>query len=102
MRIINVNLLNYHHHNGTTDFVDSIVSLNLFPCITKPTRITRNSSNIIDNIFANNMFHTNKSDLLMNDITDKLPIFTFSLHEVKRNKSKTFIYKRITDVCSPR
>ena len=38
-REFNVNLLNYHHHNGTTDFVDSLVSLNIFPCIT--TRITR-------------------------------------------------------------
>ena len=33
----------------------------------------------------------------MNDITDHLPIFTFSLHEVKRNESKTFIYKRKND-----
>ena len=88
----NVNLLNYnHHHNGTTDFVDSLVSLNPFLCITKPTRITRHSSTIIDNI------STNKSGLLMNDITDHLPIFTFSLHEVKRNESKTFIYKRKND-----
>ena len=30
----------------------------------------------------------------MNDITDHLPISTFDLHEVKRNKSKTFVYKR--------
>ena len=30
----------------------------------------------------------------MNDITDHLPIFTFSLYEVRRNKSKTFVYKR--------
>ena len=33
----------------------------------------------------------------MNDITDHLPIFTFSLHEVKRNESKTFVYKRKND-----
>ena len=93
----NVNLLNYHHHNGTRDFVDSLVSLSLFPCITKPTRITRDASTIIDNIFTNNIFHTDKSGLLMNDITDHLPIFTFSLHEVKRNESKTFIYERKND-----
>ena len=93
----NVNLLNYHHHNGTTDFIDSLVSLNLFPCITKPTCITRHSSTIIDNIHTNNIFHTNKSGLLMNDIIDHLPIFTFSLHEVKRNESKIFIYKRKKD-----
>ena len=80
----NVNLLNYHHHNGTTDFVDSLVSLNLFPCITKPTRITRHSSTIMDNISTNNIFHRNKSGLLMNDITDHLPIFAFYLHEVKK------------------
>ena len=27
---VNVDLLNYHHHNGTTDLVDSLVSLNCF------------------------------------------------------------------------
>ena len=80
---LNVNLLNYCHHNGTTDFVDSLVSLNLFPCITKPTRITRHSITIKDNIFTNNIFYSDKSGLLVNDITDHLPIFTFSLHEVK-------------------
>ena len=76
----NVNLLNYHNHNGTTDFVHSLVSFNLFLCITKPTRITKHSSTIIDNISTNNIFHVNKRGHLMNDITDHLHIFTFSLH----------------------
>ena len=33
----------------------------------------------------------------MNDITDHLPIFASCLHEVKRNESKTFVYKRKND-----
>ena len=53
----NVNLLNYHYHNETTNFIDSLVSLNPFQCINKPTHITRHSSTLIDNIFTNNIFH---------------------------------------------
>ena len=71
--------------------------MNLFLCITKPTRITKHSSTIINNIITSNIFHSNKNGLLMNDITDHLPIFTFSLHEVKRSESKTFIYRRKND-----
>ena len=33
----------------------------------------------------------------MNDIPDHLPIFAFSLHEVRRNESNTFIDERKND-----
>ena len=54
---INVNLLSYHHHNDTMNFIDSLVSLNLFPCINKSTRIARHSNILIDNIYTSNIFH---------------------------------------------
>ena len=64
-----VNLLNYHHHNDSRSFINSLFSLKLFPCNNKPTRITRHTSTLIDNISKNNIFHENKSCLLIDDNT---------------------------------
>ena len=48
-------------------------------------------------IFTNNIFHENKSGLLINDITDHHLIFTLCPYDVERNPKKIFIYKRRND-----
>ena len=47
----NINILQTDKHLPSDDFLDSVYSLSLFPLITKPTRITANTSTSIDNIF---------------------------------------------------
>ena len=49
----NVNLLNYHEHNQTNEFLDSLASNSFIPLILQPTRITSHSNSLIDNIFSN-------------------------------------------------
>ena len=49
----NINLLNFESHVPTNDFVNTFFSYNFLPCINHPTRISHNSSTIIDNIFTN-------------------------------------------------
>ena len=44
----NVNLLNHSIHSGTSIFLDSLLSKGLLPLITLPTRITQNSSTLIN------------------------------------------------------
>ena len=51
----------------------------LFPLINKPSRITEFSQTLIDNIFTNNIETVNNSGLLINDITDHLPVFVKSV-----------------------
>ena len=41
-------------HKPTSDFLDTIYSHNLFPLITKPTRVTSHSATLIDHILSNN------------------------------------------------
>ena len=54
------------------------------PLITKPTRITKSTATLIDNIFTNNANKTgHQSGILLNDISDHLPIFTITEHETK-------------------
>ena len=44
----NVNLLNHSTHSGTSIFLDFLLSKGLLPLINLPTRITQNSSTLIN------------------------------------------------------
>ena len=62
----NIDILKHDSHSGTKHFVDTMYSLNLYPLINTPTRVTRESATLIDNIFTNlltnlkdNFFDTN-------------------------------------------
>ena len=80
----NFDLLNYHNHNGTTDFLNNMNTLSLSPIITKPTRITDNSATLIDNIFLNTPTNY-KTGCIINDISDHLPIFLIKKDALKIN-----------------
>ena len=92
----NIDLLKYKIHQNTSRFVDMIFSLGLFPLITKPSRITQHSHTLIDNIITNNIQQKTNSGLLLNDISDHLPVFVIvqKHNEVKGKK----IYRYIREV----
>ena len=46
----NINLLNYETHTGTRNFIDTLFSYSIRPLVTQPTRITLESSTLIDYI----------------------------------------------------
>ena len=47
--------------------------------ITKPTHITSNTTSLIDNIFANNVTCLSVNGLIVNDLSDNVPIFSVAL-----------------------
>ena len=53
----NIDLL--AENNTTTDFINSVYSMSLYPTITRPTRITTHSATLIDNIFINIVYKQN-------------------------------------------
>lgn len=69
----NINLLN--PQVLTDGFTEAMYNMGLYPVINKPSRITTHSASLIDNIFTNNIYNNLLSGLLMNDITDHLPVF---------------------------
>ncbi|XDV33591.1 hypothetical protein PO909_003956 [Leuciscus waleckii] len=71
----NIDLLNPNKHKLTDEFIDLMFSMSLFPLITKPSRISSHCATLIDNIFTNRMDNSLKSGLLLNDISDHLPVF---------------------------
>ena len=71
----NVDLLKYSCHDATSNFIDQLYSYGLHPLIMRPTRITKESATIIDNIFTNELQRISPSGLIINDLSDHLPIF---------------------------
>ena len=73
-----------------TIFFTSFMSLRLIPCNGKPTRITSYSNTLIDNIHTNNIYHGINSSLLINDITDHLPVFIICPNHVQRHEIRQY------------
>ena len=80
----NTDLLNPQGHTGTTDFINTMYSVGLFPRITKPSRITRSSATLIDNIYSN-IIDATEGGLFIQDISDNLPIFTTFQYNLRGN-----------------
>ncbi len=71
----NVDLLNPNEGKENKDFIDTMYSIGLVPTILKLTRITNNSATLIDNFFTNELGSRIISGLLLNDVSDLLPVF---------------------------
>ena len=81
-------------HKNTSDLFDIFYSRNFIPTITKPTRITHSSATIIDNIYVkgNNNFKM-ISGILTCNISDHLPIFTFTTRKKKHQDRAPLKFK---------
>ena len=70
-----IDLLKSNNHTKTTEFVNTMFSMSFYPLILKPSRITRDSAILIDNIFVNLIDGKIKRGLLMTDVSDHLHVF---------------------------
>ena len=75
----NINLLDYDTNVNVRNFVDLLVSNNLFSTIVKPTRVTGATSTLIDHIWTNNYMNCNSNGIFYDKITDHYPIFQLFL-----------------------
>ena len=70
----NLDFLSHGKHKDTEKFINTMVDASFLPCITRPTRVTRNSATLIDNIFIDNSNHDSlKSCIILHDISDHYP-----------------------------
>lgn len=97
---LNIDLLKVSIHKASADYLDMLYARGLYPLITKPSRITETSTTLIDHIFTNSLENTLKSGLVVNDISDHLPVFLTLewniTHEVV-NKVQRYIRLRKDD-----
>ena len=71
----------------------------LYPTITRPTRITKQSATLIDNIFVSMNLHKKyESAILINDMSDHLPILPLLRQtKLKKNMPLTFESRNLND-----
>lgn len=69
-----INLLNLQNEKEINNFIEIMYDKGYHPLITKPSKFSRKSSTIIDNIFYNNLKET-VNGLIVSDVSDDLPVF---------------------------
>ena len=73
----NLDLLKCHIHQNTQLLIDIMTKNNMHPTITKCMHITNTSATLIDNVFIDNkLFQSFDSCILLEDISDHLPVLT--------------------------
>ena len=71
----NLNLLKSETHKGTHEFLDLMLQHQLYPSVTRPSRVTQTTATLINNIFISEKFHRLfDSAVLLRDILDHLPL----------------------------
>ena len=93
----NIDLFHYSDHAPTQEFVDSLFSHMFIPLINRPTRITAHSATLIDNIFTNNVRCKHFNGIVINDISDHLPVFVYEVDETEiasKNSQTKYLTKR--------
>ena len=82
----NLDFLKSSTHKGTQTFVQMTLEHGLVPTITRPTRITKSTATLIDNILVSQNFCVKfMSSILLDDISDHLAS-TLVIHDVFANK----------------
>lgn len=90
----NINLLNPSAAICTEEFLNVVYNNSFRPLIDKPTRITKKSFTIIDNIVTNVISRPINAGIVYCDITDHLPIFQIT--DIPTGQS---MEKSIANVC---
>ena len=72
----NINLLSSETHALTSEFLELMFSNMYVPLINRPTRVSKSTATIIDNIFTNcKHFDSAFSGIMYTDISDHFPVF---------------------------
>ena len=88
-----LDFLKADRHNTTNEFIQCNLDFGLIPTITRPTRITKTSATLIDNIIVSqNLCGSFVSSILVNDTSDHLPTVCV-LDSVKLSKKEPMVIR---------
>lgn len=93
----NLNMMKYTQVRGAHQFLETLLSDNFIPQITLPTRVTKNSVTLIDNIFSDNHDHKCISGNTTTSISDHLPqvLIIGNLKQTPLRKDVKISFKKI-------
>ena len=93
----NLDFLKHTTHLATENFISMMLENGSFPCITRPTRVTRMSATLIDNVFLSyRLYEKMKCSVIMHDISDHFPSICI-VSNVKADK-KNPVYTTYCDI----
>ena len=93
-----MDLLKYEKHAITKEFLEYNIDQNLFPVITKPTRVTRSSATLIDNVIIGQTLQDEyESKIIVSDISDHFPSLVRLYKPTLFTKKPTRIETRAID-----
>ena len=72
----NIDLLKVKTNKHYCEYFDEVISQGFIPKVTLPTRISEQSSTLIDNIYTSNIDERESSGILLNQISDHQMVFT--------------------------
>ena len=85
----NMDLIKSEQHANTETFLEEILRLELYPLITCPTRVTKSSATLIDNILVSrSLYNKSSSAIIINDLSDHLPCISV-IDNMKSRKGET-------------
>ena len=90
---LNIDLLNHDKYRKTKEFINALFSLSIYPLIDRPSRITEYSATLIDNIFTNDLITDKLSGLIINDVSDHLPVFSIIKNNINKSHGEKKCFK---------
>ena len=91
----NMDLLKSDQNNNTLTFLDTILDKELFPLITRPTRITKSTATLIDNLMVSqDLYHNSLSGVIINDMSDHMPCITILPNIISRKGETITVISR--------
>ena len=88
-RDFNADLLKSNSDTNIKDFMNLTHSLGCIPLITHPTRITTTSSTLLNHVYTNNALGEHKSFILVEDVSDHLPVMVCSNLSLPKSEKST-------------
>ena len=94
----NADLLKSNFDTNIKDFMNLTYSLGCIVLITQPTRITNTSSTILDHVYTNNVVDDHKSFIVVEDVSDHLPVMVCSNLSLPKSEKSDVILIRDTKI----
>ena len=94
----NLNLLNMSNNINVNNLVNLFHSYNYFDLINKPTRVTSNSTTLIDHIWSNNYANSVLNGILYTNIADHFPVFSIFNLNVNKPQNSQYIYYKVREL----
>ena len=88
-----MNCFNYEENSGVREFYNNTFQYGAVPLINRPTRVTKSTTTLIDNILTNSYFESSLTKpIIKTAVSDHFPIFVvFNTNKNKNDTSKKII-----------